>query len=71
MEMLMVNSPLPNFIRVYPTILIWLQFPISVFDGPGRIIGLAERLMLAVILLVISFSTIGVVIRANANTPTI
>jgi hypothetical protein len=72
MEMLMVNSMgFPILSGVYPTILILAAISyFSIRWARKNNNGLAERLMLAVILLVISFSTIGVVvIRANANTP--
>ncbi|HXR81061.1 MAG TPA: DUF2723 domain-containing protein, partial [Saprospiraceae bacterium] len=72
MEMLMVNSlGFPILSGVYPTILILAAISyFSIRWARKNNHGLAERLMLAVILLVISFSTIGVVvIRANANTP--
>ncbi|MEO5907185.1 MAG: DUF2723 domain-containing protein, partial [Saprospiraceae bacterium] len=72
MELLMVNSfGLPIHSGIIPTILILVG--LSIFGirwARKRNNGLAERLIVTMILLVISFSTIGVVvIRANANTP--
>jgi hypothetical protein len=72
MEMLMVNTlGFPILSGIYPTILILAAisyFSIRWARQNNR--GLIERLMLAIIFLVISFSTIGVVvIRANANPP--
>ena len=72
MELLLVNGfGLPIHSGVIPTVLI--LFAISYFGirwARKRNNGLVERLMVSLVLLVISFSTIGVVvIRANANPP--
>lgn len=72
MELLFVNGfGLPIHSGVIPTILI--LFAISYFGirwARKRNNGLVERLMVSLVLLIISFSTIGVVvIRANANPP--
>ena len=72
MELLMVNTfGLPIHSGIFPTILILVA--LSYFGirwARKNNNGLAERLMVSLILLVISFSTIGVVvIRANANPP--
>lgn len=72
MELMMVNGfGFPIHSGVFPTILIIVA--VSYFGirwARKRKNGLVERLMIAMILLVISFSTIGVVvIRANANPP--
>lgn len=72
MELLFVNTfGLPIFSGVIPTILILAAicfFGIRWARKNGN--GLAERLITTAMLLVISFSTIGVVvIRANANPP--
>ena len=72
MELMMVNGMgMPVHSGIFPTILIITA--ISFFGirwARKNNNGLAERLLIAMVLLVISFSTIGVVvIRANANTP--
>ncbi len=72
MELLMVNGfGMPILTGIFPTLLILVggsYFGIRWARKNNN--GLAERLILALILLVISFSTIGVVvIRANANPP--
>lgn len=72
MELLFVNTfGLPIFSGVIPTLLILAAicyFGIRWARKNGN--GLAERLITTAMLLVISFSTIGVVvIRANANPP--
>jgi len=72
MELLMVNSfGMPIHSGIFPTLLI---LGAASFFGlrwaRKNNNGLAERLIVSLVLLVISFSTIGVVIiRANANTP--
>jgi hypothetical protein len=72
MEILMVNTfGMPVQSGIFPTtiILIGLSF-FAIRWARKRNNGLAERLFIALILLGISFSTIGVVvIRANANPP--
>ena len=72
MELLMVNTfGLPIHSGIFPTILILGAasfFAIRWARKNNN--GLAERIFISLTLLVISFSTIGVVvIRANANTP--
>lgn len=72
MELLMVNGMgMPIHSGIYPTILILIA--LSFFGlrwARKNNNGLAERLMISLVLLIISFSTIGVVvIRANANPP--
>jgi hypothetical protein len=72
MELLMVNTlGLPIHSGVIPTILILAGLSwYGVRWARKRNNGLAERLIVSLIFLVISFSTIGVVvIRANANPP--
>lgn len=72
MEMLMVNDfGMPQMSGIFPTMLILVALAyFGIRWARKNNHGLAERLMVAMILLVISFSTIGVVvIRANANTP--
>ncbi|HUR30621.1 MAG TPA: DUF2723 domain-containing protein, partial [Saprospiraceae bacterium] len=72
MELLMVNSlGFPIHSGVIPTVLILIALSyFGVRWARKRNNGLAERLVVSLIMLVISFSTIGVVvIRANANTP--
>jgi len=72
MELLMVNGfGLPIHSGIFPTTLILLGLSFfSIRWARKRNNGLAERLFIALILLGISFSTIGVVvIRANANPP--
>ena len=72
MELLMVNGlGMPIHSGIFPTLLI---LGAASFFGlrwaRKNNNGLAERLIVSLVLLVISFSTIGVVIiRANANTP--
>lgn len=72
MELLMVNNlGMPIDSGIFPTLLI---IGAASFFGirwaRKRNNGLAERLIVSLILLIISFSTIGVVvIRAKANTP--
>jgi hypothetical protein len=72
MELLMVNTlGMPIHSGIFPTILI---LGAAAFFGirwaRKNNNGLAERLIVSMVLLVISFSTIGVVIiRANANPP--
>jgi len=72
MELLMVNSfGFPIHSGIFPTLLILTAasyFGIKWARKNNN--GLAERLIISLVLLVISFSTIGVVvIRANANPP--
>ena len=72
MELLMVNGlGMPIHSGIFPTILIIAGISYFVIRwARNRGNGLVERLMTAMLLLVISFSTIGVVvIRANADTP--
>lgn len=72
MEMLMVNGfGMPIHSGVIPTLLILIGLSyFAIRWARKRNNGLAERVFVALIFLVISFSTIGVVvIRANANTP--
>src|SRR5687768_15391976 len=72
MELMMVNGfGMPIHSGVFPTVIILagLSF-LGIRWARKRNNGLAERLILSLIFLVISFSTIGVVvIRANANPP--
>lgn len=72
MELLMVNTlGMPIHSGIFPTLLILVALSFfGVRWARKRNNGLVERLMISLILLVISFSTIGVVvIRANANPP--
>jgi hypothetical protein len=72
MERMMVNSfGLPVHSGIFPTILILAALSFFVIRWARKNNkGLIERLAIAMIMLVISFSTIGVVvIRANADTP--
>lgn len=72
MELLMVNTfGLPIHSGIFPTIVILAGASFLMIRwARKRNNGLAERLFISLILLVISFSTIGVVvIRANANPP--
>lgn len=72
MELLMVNNfGMPIHSGVFPTLIILgaLSY-FSIRWARKNNNGLAERLIVSLVLLVISFSTIGVVvIRANANPP--
>ncbi len=72
MELLMVNGlGMPFHTGIFPTLIIigGLSF-LGIRWARKNNHGLAERLIVSMVLLVISFSTIGVVvIRANANTP--
>src|SRR5688500_8621239 len=72
MELMMVNGfGMPIHSGVFPTIIILAALSYFGIRWARKINhGLAERLIVSVVLLVISFSTIGVVvIRANANPP--
>lgn len=72
MELMMVNGfGFPIHSGIFPTLLILIALAyFGIRWARKRNNGLAERLITALVLLVISFSTIGVVvIRANANPP--
>jgi hypothetical protein len=72
MELLMVNGlGMPVHSGIFPTVIILTALAFfGIRWARKRNNGLAERLVIALTLLVISFSTIGVVvIRANANPP--